>query len=254
MVLHRPRSILSWDRWAITEGRLGRCLCCPEVRRSTPAILTIVDPPATDQRGFERIIDGNYDRVAQNDIGAFEYVPEPSRVLARHVFYNNSGFDGNDPSAGAADAAAIALDKTPLMPWQTATFANYTSYSKGINGIIVDIVRLPARVVDGGRFRVPGGQQQQSGQLDAGAGSAVDQRLPRHGSRRLRPRDDHLARRRDQEPVAAGDDQGEREHPPARRRRLLLRQRHRRIGQLEKATPSSTLPTRSSPATPCMGR
>ena len=36
----------------------------------------IVDPPATDQRGSQRIVDGNYDGVARIDIGAFEYVPE----------------------------------------------------------------------------------------------------------------------------------------------------------------------------------
>src|SRR5207248_5029700 len=34
--------------------------------------------------------------------------------------------------------------KHALLPGQTATFANYTSYSKGINGIIVDIAGLPS--------------------------------------------------------------------------------------------------------------
>ena len=31
-----------------------------------------------------------------------------------------------------------------LRPGQTATFANYTSYRRGTNGIVVDIARLPA--------------------------------------------------------------------------------------------------------------
>ena len=31
-------------------------------------------------------------------------------VVGRHVFYNNSAFDGNDPSANAADDAAVAVE------------------------------------------------------------------------------------------------------------------------------------------------
>jgi hypothetical protein len=65
-------------------------------------------------------------------------------VFGRFVFYNNSSFDGGNPAADAADDAAIATDKTALLPGAgAATFANYTSYSKGINGIIIDIAGLP---------------------------------------------------------------------------------------------------------------
>jgi len=67
--------------------------------------------------------------------------PESS-VLARYTFYNGSLFDGNDPAANAADDAAIAPDKTALLPGRTATFANYTSYSDGINGIMIDVAGL----------------------------------------------------------------------------------------------------------------
>lgn len=63
-------------------------------------------------------------------------------VLGRYIFYNNSAFDGNNPAANANDDGAIAPDKIALLPGQTATFANYTSYSKGINGIMVDISGL----------------------------------------------------------------------------------------------------------------
>jgi len=65
-----------------------------------------------------------------------------AQVVGRYVFYNNSAFDGNDPAANAADDGAIATDKSPLRPGGTATFANYTSYSRGINGIMVDITNL----------------------------------------------------------------------------------------------------------------
>jgi hypothetical protein len=38
-------------------------------------------PPATDQRGVARPVDGNGDGIARCDIGAVEYVPEPGRRL-----------------------------------------------------------------------------------------------------------------------------------------------------------------------------
>jgi sialidase-1 len=65
-------------------------------------------------------------------------------VVARNIFYNNSTFDGDNPSANAADDLAIAPDKSALLPGAKATLANYTSYSRGINGIMIDIAGLPA--------------------------------------------------------------------------------------------------------------
>lgn len=61
-------------------------------------------------------------------------------VVGRHVFYNNSAFDHNNPAANADDDRAVAPDKRALLPGQTATFANYTSYSGGINGLMIDFV------------------------------------------------------------------------------------------------------------------
>ncbi len=63
----------------------------------------------------------------------------PAEILGRHVFYNNSSWDGDDLALNVADDMAIATDKVPLLPRQTATFANYTSYSRGINGLMIDI-------------------------------------------------------------------------------------------------------------------
>ncbi len=63
-------------------------------------------------------------------------------VVGRYVFYSNSPFDGNDPTLGPSDDAAIATDKSALLPASSATFANYTSYNKGINGIMIDIQSL----------------------------------------------------------------------------------------------------------------
>ncbi|KKL97119.1 hypothetical protein LCGC14_1837670, partial [marine sediment metagenome] len=65
-----------------------------------------------------------------------------AEVVGRYVFYNNSRFDGFNAAAEMADDDAIATDKQALMPGQTATLANYTSYSRGINGIMIDVFGL----------------------------------------------------------------------------------------------------------------
>ena len=49
------------------------------------------------------------------------------------------------PADGAADDLAIAVDKAASRPGQMATFANYTSYSRGINGLMVDLGARPGR-------------------------------------------------------------------------------------------------------------
>lgn len=67
----------------------------------------------------------------------------PPAIVGRHIFYNNSSFDG-DSGSSTNDDKAIAPDKVALLPGQTATFTNYTSYSRGINGIMVDISDLAA--------------------------------------------------------------------------------------------------------------
>src|SRR6185312_8286988 len=68
----------------------------------------------------------------------------PARVVGRYIFYNDSAFDGNDPAANVSDDGAIAPDKRALLPESgLASAANYTGYSKGINGIMVDMTGLP---------------------------------------------------------------------------------------------------------------
>ena len=67
-----------------------------------------------------------------------------SLIAGRDIFYNNSVFDRNDPSINVNDDLTIAADKQALLPGGgSATFANYTNYSKGINGIMVDVAGLP---------------------------------------------------------------------------------------------------------------
>ena len=68
--------------------------------------------------------------------------PVPSAIVGRHLFYDNSTFDGNLSGLNEADDAALATDKTALLPGEIATLANYTSYSRGINGIMIDMTGL----------------------------------------------------------------------------------------------------------------
>jgi ELWxxDGT repeat protein len=72
----------------------------------------------------------------------------PATVLAARVFYNHSAFDGGDAAANAADDGAIAHEKVALSPGQERVpgFDNVTSYTRGINGVMIDIENLP--VVD----------------------------------------------------------------------------------------------------------
>lgn len=84
---------------------------------------------------------------------AFTVVPGFATVASRSIFYNQSYYDGNKiaidaaPLAGANndDADAIDTSKTALLPGGGgATFANWTGYNKGINGLIYDIKDVAA--------------------------------------------------------------------------------------------------------------
>jgi hypothetical protein len=70
-------------------------------------------------------------------------VPLPT-IVGRSIFYNGSAFDGQNGTSNLTDINAIATDKQPLLRGGTATFQNYTSYSKGVTGIIIDIANEDA--------------------------------------------------------------------------------------------------------------
>jgi hypothetical protein len=78
-----------------------------------------------------------------NEASATTLMPQ---ILGRFVFYNQSSFDGRNGTSNIIDGPARALDKVPLLPGQTATFQNYTSYSKGINGIMVDVANFEGSI------------------------------------------------------------------------------------------------------------
>jgi hypothetical protein len=61
-----------------------------------------------------------------------------TRVVGRHVFYNNSVLDRKTPGPSVEDDNAIDPAKSALRPGQLASAENYTLYSRGLNGIMID--------------------------------------------------------------------------------------------------------------------
>jgi Ca2+-binding RTX toxin-like protein len=113
----------------------------------------------SDAAGIENLIGTNYDDTLignglANSIDGQEgndmlYGDDPTlnaRVVGRRIFYNQSGtaspliYDGNNAAINSNDDRAIATDKVALLPGAgPATFASVSTYSKGINGIMIDI-------------------------------------------------------------------------------------------------------------------
>jgi len=115
----------------------------------TVALHELVDLASAQQLQFKF---QQYDNYAwPTDGWAFDNIEvysDMAEVVDRHIFYNRSYFDGNDASANTNDDNAIDTSKQALLPGETATFANYTSYSRGINGIMVDIVDMSGTPTD----------------------------------------------------------------------------------------------------------
>lgn len=99
---------------------------------------------ATVAAGSYRLVvasGGGYGNVGQYSVsGSITETPTTAAVLDRLLFYNDSRYDEYDPGVAAADDQAIAIDKVAYLAGAgVATFANISSYSNGINGIMIDI-------------------------------------------------------------------------------------------------------------------
>ncbi|MDZ4851893.1 MAG: hypothetical protein SGI77_21600 [Pirellulaceae bacterium] len=68
-------------------------------------------------------------------------VPDSGTVDNRRVFYNRSSSTAFGDGSGNP-INAIDSTKTALMPGQTSSFANYSNYVRGLNGLLVDISNL----------------------------------------------------------------------------------------------------------------
>jgi len=106
---------------------------------SIPVVLGT--PVPGDGYEFEDLEDGEI----CSDVD-FSSMAVSSTIVGRQLFYNESGasaplrYDGNNPAINADDDLAIATDKSAYLPGSgPATFANISSYTKGINGVMIDI-------------------------------------------------------------------------------------------------------------------
>jgi glucose/arabinose dehydrogenase len=111
---------------------------------ATGASYTLASTTAADSGArFSVVVTNSAGSATSADAVLTVNAPAPV-VVGRYVFYNNSAFDGRDGAADARDDGAIAPDKQALLPGQRATFSHLTSYSRGINGVMVDVNGLPA--------------------------------------------------------------------------------------------------------------
>ncbi len=62
----------------------------------------------------------------------------PGNVVGRWLYYNNSTSTVFGNGSGNP-VNAIDISKAPLLPGETTSFANYSNYARGLNGILVDI-------------------------------------------------------------------------------------------------------------------
>jgi hypothetical protein len=112
---------------------------------------------------------------------ALKFLPNvsghPTQAIAEHLFYNNSLFDLNGSLTGPADDAALDPSKAPLLPGQTASAANYSSYASGINGIMIDLTGAPRTLAASDFSFKVGNDNNPDAWTDAPAPLAITQRL-----------------------------------------------------------------------------
>ncbi len=111
------------------------------------------------------------------DVGSPGQVPAaiPATVEAASLFYNNSSFDGG-AGASAADDLAIATNKQAYRAGTgVATQANYTNYTRGINGLMLDVVSVSTLTAADFTFKM--GNTQTPASWGPAPAPAITQRL-----------------------------------------------------------------------------
>jgi hypothetical protein len=112
-------------------------------------VFSVVSGPAVISGGNLFLTGAGAVRVAAMQSGNLGYLSATpvtnafnvfSVIAGRRIFYNHSAWDGNDAAANTNDDLAIATDKQPLLPGGKGSFTNYTGYTRGINGVMVDLL------------------------------------------------------------------------------------------------------------------
>ncbi len=98
--------------------------------------------PSKNFNGTDSFTFTVFDGEAVSQTGLVQIVVNPGSdvvtIESRYLFYNRSAFDGNDPASNAADDGALATDKVALLPGELARFDHVSSYSRGLNGVMID--------------------------------------------------------------------------------------------------------------------
>jgi uncharacterized delta-60 repeat protein len=97
---------------------------------------SITFTPPTTQRYTATFTVADDDGAASSDSAFVDAAPA---VVGRWLFYDNSAYDGHAPGPNRGDNDAVATDKRPLLPGGAAGFANVSGYSRGINGVMIDV-------------------------------------------------------------------------------------------------------------------
>ena len=105
--------------------------------------------PASADGGGEslhRVSPQNLGTIATSFVAA---TPSPGSVpftaavvVGRHLFYNDSFFDGGDSDIGSSDANAISSLAAYQLGDGVASVNNYSNYVRGINGLMIDVLNL----------------------------------------------------------------------------------------------------------------
>jgi len=91
---------------------------------------------------------GNVDASPSQSNVITQTVTAAPMVNGEYLFYSgSSAFDGGATSPSSNDYNAIATDKSALLPGNTGSFNNVSSYYEGINGILVDFGNMAAGTV-----------------------------------------------------------------------------------------------------------
>lgn len=114
---------------------------------NTSYLVTVNEISGSGTLGLNLVPDGSIldsigNTVLNGFVGQTYTIGSPSSTIAgRHIFYNQSVWDGNSAAISAAsDNAARATDKSAYLPGAgLAVAANITSFTRGITGIMVDL-------------------------------------------------------------------------------------------------------------------
>jgi hypothetical protein len=98
--------------------------------------------PAAAPEAWEDPARWRHSRTAGGTPGAAD--PGPAEgVAGRWLFYNRSPFDGTTLAiADSSDDNALARDKRALLPGERSGAANLSGFTRGINGLFVDLTNL----------------------------------------------------------------------------------------------------------------